>query len=153
MHNIAHCWGSIQDYILSTVFYKPTSVDPVTGKLVVDATDIEGQVRFEKNEFPYQLTEGGNHSVLWLGPTPSGALPTEDDINVYITSALRDCTRAKECVTEDGSDQYTKHDDQFDFVWYENPKMTVPLVYHLQVFWCHLPASNDGAKNNQNEGV
>jgi hypothetical protein len=25
---------------------------------------------------------------------------------------------------------------RFRFVWYENPKMTVPDVYHVQVFWC-----------------
>ena len=29
-----------------------------------------------------------------------------------------------------------KHDN-FEFVWYENPKMSVPEVYHVQVFW-HL---------------
>ena len=23
----------------------------------------------------------------------------------------------------------------FDFVWYENPKMSVPDFYHVQVFW------------------
>lgn len=23
----------------------------------------------------------------------------------------------------------------FEFVWYENPKMTVPGIYHVQVFW------------------
>jgi hypothetical protein len=26
-----------------------------------------------------------------------------------------------------------RHD--FEFVWYENPKMTVPDLYHVQVFW------------------
>ena len=25
----------------------------------------------------------------------------------------------------------------FEFVWYENPKMSVPEIYHVQVFW-HL---------------
>lgn len=25
----------------------------------------------------------------------------------------------------------------FEFVWYLNPKMTIPDVYHVQVFW-HL---------------
>lgn len=173
MNNIAECWGSTQDYILSTVFFKPASVDPVTGKLVVDScmSNIEGQVRFERNEFPYQLTEGGQHSVLWLGPTASGALPSEDDINTHITLALRDhCTRAMTTTTRramNNSEQDHDHnrttnhasddDDQFDFVWYENPKMTVPLVYHVQVFWCHLTAVGNGidddSDNNDHEDV
>jgi hypothetical protein len=97
----------------------------MSGKLVVDITNIEGQVRFERNEFPYQVESGFHHYVLWMGATVSGALPTEDDINTHITLALQDLTAG----------------DHFDFAWYENPKMTVPLVYHVQVFWRHLPGS------------
>ena len=26
-------------------------------------------------------------------------------------------------------------DKNFEFIWYENPKMTIPEIYHLQVFW------------------
>ena len=25
--------------------------------------------------------------------------------------------------------------DKFDFAWYINPKMTVPELFHVQVFW------------------
>ena len=28
-----------------------------------------------------------------------------------------------------------KYRDTFQFAWYENPKMTVPGIYHVQVFW------------------
>tara|TARA_R110002050_G_scaffold124945_1_gene244317 strand:- start:12 stop:185 length:174 start_codon:yes stop_codon:yes gene_type:complete len=28
--------------------------------------------------------------------------------------------------------------DDFEFVWYENPKMTINKVYHVQVFWRKL---------------
>jgi hypothetical protein len=31
----------------------------------------------------------------------------------------------------------------FEFAWYENPKMTIPGVYHVQVFW-HLTAREEG---------
>lgn len=44
---------------------------------------------------------------------------TEDEINADIGAALE---------AETGADGY-------QFVWYENPKMTVPDVYHVQVFW------------------
>mmetsp|Transcript_29726 Transcript_29726/g.60758 ORF Transcript_29726/g.60758 Transcript_29726/m.60758 type:complete len:203 (-) Transcript_29726:176-784(-) len=32
--------------------------------------------------------------------------------------------------------------DLFEFVWYENPKMTIPGVFHVQVFWHRLPSSS-----------
>ena len=29
----------------------------------------------------------------------------------------------------------------FQFGWYENPKMTVPGIYHVQVFWASTSTS------------
>ena len=26
----------------------------------------------------------------------------------------------------------------FQFVWYENPKMNIPGIYHVQVFWVEI---------------
>lgn len=125
MTDIEENWGSLLDYILSTVFFKPTSIHSTSKKLVADTSNIEGKVRFVQNEFPYQLELGANHCVLWLGPEPSGALPSEEDINSHITRSLRAQTGG----------------DDFDFAWYENPKMTVPWVYHVQVFWTLLVSS------------
>ena len=129
MSDIEDNWESPTDYILSTVFVKPTSVSPTTHKLKSDITDITGQVKFERNEFPYQLDKGAYHYVLWMGPcastsasdlSHSAVLPTEDEINDHISRALEQITG--------GID--------FDFAWYENPKMTIPSVFHVQVFWC-----------------
>lgn len=126
MRDIEAEWESVYDYILSTVFYKPTSVSPISEKLVVDATtNIDRQVRFVKNDFPYQI-EKGHHYVLWMMGQPSCSindnLPSEEDINNHITQAL----------------QKELNSDSFNFGWYENPKMTVQSVYHVQVFWCEL---------------
>ena len=87
----------------------------------MDSHNIAGLKRFEKNQFPYQLQEG-SHYVLWLGPSASETMPTEGEINEHITQALTQLTGG----------------DNFNFAWYENPKMTIPSVYHVQVFWCHL---------------
>jgi hypothetical protein len=46
---------------------------------------------------------------------------TEDDINNDIETAI--------------SLRVGKSAD-YDFIWYENPKMTIPGIYHVQVFWC-----------------
>ena len=122
MKDIEDNWASARDYILSTVFYKPTSIDPVSKKLVADVSNIEGQIRFARNAFPYQV-EGGYHYVLWVGSSlSSGAAPSEDEINNHITQALQKETNC----------------DDFDFGWYVNPRMTIPSVYHVQVFWCLL---------------
>jgi hypothetical protein len=46
---------------------------------------------------------------------------SEDDINRDIDAAIG--TRLGKSA-------------DFDFIWYENPKMTIPGIYHVQVFWC-----------------
>jgi len=120
MRDIEDNWESAQDYIISTIFFKPSSVDPFSNKLVADIKSIDGLIKFEKNEFPYQLQKGW-HYVLWFGPSPNG-VPSEEDINTHITRSLEELTNR----------------DDFDFAWYENPKMSFPSVYHVQVFW-HVP--------------
>jgi len=44
---------------------------------------------------------------------------TEEEISKDITEALRNLVGG----------------DNFQFVWYENPKMTIPGLFHVQVFW------------------
>lgn len=68
---------------------------------------------FAPNTFPYDVPEGTHHYVLWL---PSATAVDDDIVNRYCmeaVSALGGC----------------------DFVWYVNPKMTVPDIWHVQVFW------------------
>ena len=124
MKQIEETWNSPLDYILSTVFHKPTVIDATNKKLAVECTNINDEVKFVRNEFPYQAVEG-HHYVLWIGPNSSGNVVSEELINQLITSALRDLTNG----------------DNFDFAWYENPKMTVPAIYHLQVFWKEIPSN------------
>lgn len=65
---------------------------------------------------------------MWYSYGPSQGL-TEAQIDADITKAL----------------QAQLQGDGFDFVWYENPKMTVPDLHHVQVFWhklnCKLAAT------------
>lgn len=44
---------------------------------------------------------------------------TEDKINMDIDKNIKDIVG----------------DEKYDYVWYINPKMTVPEVFHAQVFW------------------
>ena len=72
---------------------------------------------FIPNEYPYNVPEGTNHYVMWY---------TYDNIS-------------DEIITSDiSSELYNLLNHlNFEFVWYKNPKMTIPEILHVQVFW-HL---------------
>jgi hypothetical protein len=48
---------------------------------------------------------------------------TDEEITGHISKAMK--TRLKH--------------ERFEFVWYQNPKMTIPEIFHVQVFWHVLP--------------
>ena len=61
----------------------------------------------------------GHHYVMWYShnqPTPI----TDEIIDTDIAIALIDIVG---------------QDVDYQFGWYENPKMSVPGIYHVQVFW------------------
>ena len=71
---------------------------------------------FEENKFHYDdLPEGTHHWVMWYKKKPD-----ESTINKDIEDALKEELNLS---------------DDYDFVWYENPRMSMPQLYHLQVFW------------------
>lgn len=51
---------------------------------------------------------------MWYTYTPS-----DDEITQDVNDAIREIVG----------------NDNFKFVWYVNPKMTIPEVFHVQVFW------------------
>jgi len=67
------------------------------------------------NEYPYQVPMGTFHYVLWY----SYLDVDKSKINTHIFQCLKEKNGQK----------------KFEFVWYENPSMSVPEVYHVQVFW------------------
>lgn len=115
---------SLSDYIMDVVFHAPLSQDPFSGKQISLASTNHRAVMssdcvFAPNEFPYGL-EKGHHYILWY---PPGKHPiTRDEISEEIMRALK-----RIC-----------NDKDFDFCWYENPKMTIPEIFHVQVFWIYL---------------
>eukprot|EP00808_Paulinella_micropora_P003531 g5566.t1 len=111
------------DYILHAVFGFIPRMCKETGRLKV----LREQVlmhprlhRFTHNQFPYDLPPGTNHYVSWYTVRPP--LLTDEEICHDIKMELR---------------KLLGH-DRFDFIWYENPKMSIPDLYHLQVFWRNL---------------
>ena len=67
------------------------------------------------NEFPYQIPKNTFHYILWY----SYLDVDKSKINEHIFQCLKEINKEK----------------KFEFVWYENPSMSVPEVYHVQIFW------------------
>jgi len=112
-------WFSLKDYILFKIFC--IDCDQIAGRNVVLKAPPAGLVKvFQPNAFPYNI-ESGNHWVMWYN---TEACPYGDDtITKDIDMAI--------CNHLNGANNY-------DFVWYENPKMSVPDFFHVQVFWVVL---------------
>eukprot|EP01125_Pyxidicula_operculata_P020115 TRINITY_DN7366_c0_g1_i5.p1 TRINITY_DN7366_c0_g1~~TRINITY_DN7366_c0_g1_i5.p1 ORF type:complete len:171 (+),score=7.68 TRINITY_DN7366_c0_g1_i5:145-657(+) len=116
IHNqdILDVYASEGDFVLHTIFGF-VSTRNNEGKLEVKKDNLPQIRRFTRNIFPYNLPEGTNHYIMWYSYGPFGL--TDADINQHINADI------------------SKRSSDFDFIWYENPKMTVPTVYHVQVFW------------------
>lgn len=107
-------YKSSRDYILINLFnYK---IKKENNKLIA----IESRETFHKFEvccFRYQIHPSAFHYIMWY------TCPKEDLTIQKITNDIK-------------SEIYNIiKSDNFKFVYYENPKMTISDIYHVQVFW------------------
>ena len=109
---ISHQWESLKDYINCYVWGFDRSLNE-SGRFI--ANFIPNNYVFQLCEFPYDLHENVKHCVLWF-PTQTNIYSDEE-----ITSII----------TIESEKLYG---DLIEFVWYINPKMTVPDYFHVQVF-------------------
>ena len=108
------------------------------------------KLKFKPNKYPYLLPEGVEHFLLWIYPCPELPITPELEgkVNEFITNGIREVLVDQDggvslegegaTVGDGGDGDGGGDDDMFDFVYYENPKMTICSVYHLQVFWKRL---------------
>lgn len=71
---------------------------------------------FQENKFKYNVK--GNHYVMWYLEYNESEI-NDDIINFDIYLNIFKIVR----------------NNNFNFAWYKNPKMTVPDIFHVQVFW------------------
>src|SRR3990167_1879285 len=107
-------WSSSTDFVLHTHFKQPFKINANGQRYVAVSTETLESV-FIPNDFPYQLPEYAKHFVLWYGPS----IKSVDDAQV-----TNDIRGALDKINPDTS-----------FAWYENPKMTITEMFHVQVFW------------------
>ena len=126
IQDIEDNWGSLNDFIYCSVFGAESTVNETNRKIAINKQVIEGKRVFIPNEFPYQIS-GGYHYVLWYAHNQHAPI-TDSLIDEHIRMEIKLILK---CI--DNHCETT-----FDYCWYENPKQSVPGVYHLQVFWITL---------------
>ena len=114
LSNLDAMWASPMDWVFHHVFGSPTARGP-DGKRKSERPQA-GRTVFKANPYPYDVPDGTEHYVFWMA-SPEAQWPDER-IDAGIAQA----------VDELGGGEY---------VWYPNPKMSVPdpNLYHVQVFW------------------
>jgi len=108
----------VPDQILHDVFGCGVVQQP-NGRYAASVSEaMAGRKRLARHPFPYDLPHGTRHYVLWyLAET----IPVErEQVTADIAESIEQLIGAHH---------------SFEFAWYENPKMTVPELYHVQVFW------------------
>ena len=109
-------YNSTRDYILINIFQTDCDKYNDYDKLIA----IEPNDKFNKFEvcrFRYQLDPSTFHYIMWY--TCDKNELTDNEISKNIKDSIYNIIKS----------------DNFSFIWYENPKMTITDIYHIQVFW------------------
>ena len=114
MDKIYKEYNSTRDYILLNMFHNDGFRSG--GKLVAKESLIKLN-HFEVCRFRYQIDPKAFHYIMWY--TCSKDELTDEEITKDIKNSISAFIKS----------------DKFSFVWYENPKMTIEDIYHVQVFW------------------
>ena len=124
--SIVRLYSSIDDWILNEVFGADV-VETSEGKLAVtDRDNIISEPVLRPNQFPYNVPNGTKHYILWHASSSDPWKECKSRTTEVILQLL----------------QKRLSHGNFEFVWYENPKMTVPGLFHVQVFWREIVRSS-----------
>ena len=108
LDHIRSLYCGLEDFILHELFrYEAKKCEDLL--CVLDKKKLEKKCKLYPNMFPYDLPPGILHYIMWYTCTR----PSDADITKDIAKSL-------------GRDD--------DFIWYENPKMSIPELFHVQVF-------------------
>ena len=112
LENIEIFYTSIKDFILVEIMDNRMEL---TNDGKIEVKEVIRNKKFIKNKFPYNIS-GTNHYIMWYyGMETLCSSQITNDIYQNIFDIV--------------------NNEKFNFVWYENPKMNLPEIYHVQVFW------------------
>ena len=109
INEILNKYNSLKDYILHTIFKIPVVKED--GKLRSKDYAENNNCCLFINKYPYNLNFGTKHYILWY--LNSKKIKHDQEITKDIRNRLGKKT---------------------EFVWMENPKMSIPELYHVQIF-------------------
>lgn len=130
MLSIKSSWVHFDDYFICKIFGKAFEVSSdnrfiasfrtkeIYDFCVVDNIVTKDDRVFQPNNFPYDVK--GNHWLLWYGCKCQSH--TSEEINDHVCSEVNKIVSKFENLT-------------FDYIWYINPKMSLPEFFHVHVFW------------------
>lgn len=117
---ILNKWTSFRDYILDTHFKYTINIK--YGRIYIDNEVKKSEWNFQKSLFPYDIPNSVNHYILWNSIYDYNNNMDDSIINEIIKDTLESMLAT----------------DKFDFVWYKNPKPSIPELWHCQVFWIRI---------------
>jgi hypothetical protein len=112
-------WNSYFDFILNHVFQQKYDYNIENKKYIPNLQNLLPEYVFIPSDFPYQIPEYANHYVLWNSKYNINYNFDDEIINNILYQNIKNILQ----------------NENFDFVWYKNPKPTIPEFYHIQVFW------------------
>lgn len=148
MEVVHRSYRDIGDRVLQDIFgYDCAPNDDGILQALVPYQDVP-QIRLARHKFPYDIPAGTNHSVLWF--TAEGSSLFSKDITEHVRREIRQAIVDERFDSSTGS--AARMPSSFEFCWYENPRMTVPQVYHVQVFWRLKPTTSTRSTMMENNG-
>ena len=114
LENISKLYKTLEDYILDYILDLPSKICS-DNKIYVPKENIIKKHIFKENMFPYNVADNTYHYVIWYTYKPESHKQIDADITKCIQEFLGN--------------------DNFDYVWYINPKMSITNSFHLQIFW------------------
>lgn len=107
-------YNSYNDYILVNIFNEKFFIKNKKVSAIKSNVSLN---KFAVNLFKYNLHPKTFHYVMWY--TYDRNELNEEKITLDIKNAIYNIIST----------------DNFNFVWYVNPKMSIPDIFHVQVFW------------------
>ena len=112
-------YNSLKDYILIDLFKYDFIKNNKNKYQIIDDINIKLH-KFQVCRFKYDIHPKTFHYIMWYTCDKSELI--DGEVNKDIRNSIFNIIK----------------DDKFIFVWYENPKMSIPEIYHIQVFWIKL---------------
>jgi len=111
-------YNSMRDFILIDIF-KYVFTNKENKYQIIKDNNIKLH-KFQVCRFKYDIHPKTFHYIMWY--TCDKKYLSDREVNKDIRNSIFNIIK----------------DDKFTFVWYENPKMSIEDVYHIQVFWIKL---------------